>query len=122
VLPLLHFFILIIIPFHLLSTEKKVHLRRLDLWLGFLCEKEKKRYLSLSHQITLHFYYFYHTYTKYILKNGNFFECVYRATEFLSSIQEKRVYYEGASFAFLQTRDEEMTTRERHKSDDDVQK
>ena len=86
-----------------------------------LSEKEKKRSFSLTSDYFT-FLIIYHTYTKYILKNGNFFECVYRATEFLSSIQEKRVYYEGASFAFLQTRDEEMTTRERHKSDDDVQK
>jgi len=68
----------------------EVHLRRLDLWLGFLCEKKKKKDLSLSHQIT-YISIIYHTYTKYILKNGNFFECVYRATELLSSIQEKRV-------------------------------
>lgn len=85
-------------------------------------EKEKKD-IFLSHIRLLYSSIIYHTYTKYILKNGNFFECVYRATELLSSIQEKRVYYEGASFVFLQTRDEEMTTRERAtRSGDDVQK
>ena len=85
--------------------------------------KRKKRSFSLTSDYFT-FLTIYHTYTKYILKNGNFFECVYRATELLSSIQEKRVYYEGASFVFfLQTRDEEMTTRERAtRSGDDVQK
>ena len=85
--------------------------------------RKRKKKIFLSHIRLLYSSIIYHTYTKYILKNGNFFECVYRATELLSSIQEKRVYYEGASFVFLQTRDEEMTTRERAtRSGDDVQK
>ena len=87
-------------------------------------KKKNKKDIFLSHIRLLYSSIIYHTYTKkYILKNGNFFECVYRATELLSNIQEKRVYYEGASFVFLQTRDEEMTTRERAtRSGDDVQK
>jgi hypothetical protein len=87
-------------------------------------KKKNKKDIFLSHIRLLYSSIIYQTYTKkYILKNGNFFECVYRATELLSSIQEKRVYYEGASFVFLQTRDEEMTTRERAtRSGDDVQK
>lgn len=105
--------------------KNKVQLRRLDLWLGFLCERKRKKKISFSlTSDCFTFLIIYHTYTKYILKHGNFFECVYRATELLSGIQEKRVYYEGASFVFLQSRDEEMTTRESRarRSGDDVQK
>jgi len=89
-----------------------------------LCEKKKKKDIFWGQHGRILYISNYLTHILNTYKDGNFFECVYRATELLSGIQEKRVYYEGASFVFLQTRDEEMTTRESRarRSGDDVQK